>query len=265
MSRNLNKLIQKNKRYNLKQDPEDPRDFMFKAEKLKVDNVELPESFSIRGKMPPILNQGQLGSCGPTQMSNCIRYCLRKLNFNEFQPSRLYMYYFTRVAEGSPIDQDTGISIRGGLKAIQKYGACSENNWGYNIPKYTTRPGDDCVKAGKTHIPGFRYIRVQQSLINIKQALFAGFPIIVGIKLYNSFESSSVAKTGNVPMPNIKKEACLGGHAVSIIGYNDATQRFTCSNTWSASWGDKGYFTLPYDYILNPSLSSDFWIITYFK
>lgn len=266
MSRKLNSQLttKTNRIYNLNPDTPDERDRMFKAEKLHVDNIVLPSCFSLRNSMPPILNQESIGSCGPNQISNCIRYCLKKLKFNEFQPSRLYLYFFTRLAEGSPTDQDTGITIRGGLKAIQKYGACSENNWGYDIKKFTLQPSNTSIIAGKTHIPGFRYIRVQQSLVNIKQALVGGFPIIVGIKLYKSFESDIVSNTGNVPMPNVKKEACLGGHCVSIVGYDDNTQRFTLSNTWG-NWGDKGYFTLPYDYVLNTSLTSDFWIITYFK
>ena len=251
--------------YNIKIDEEDDRDIMFKSEKLKVDNIILPDTFSLRNLMPPILNQGTLGSCGPVQISNNLRYCLRKLQFKEFQPSRLYLYYFTRLAEGSNLNEDTGISVRGGLKAIQKYGACSENNWGYDITKFTQRPDDNCVLAGKTHIPGFRYIRVQQSLVNIKQAISGGFPIIVGIKLYTSFENNSVTQTGIVSIPNVKKEACLGGHAVSLIAYDDKTQQFTASNSWGESWADKGYFTIPYEYILDTSLSSDFWIITYFK
>lgn len=251
--------------YNIRIDKEDERDIMFKAEKLKVDNVILPDTFSLREFMPLILNQGDLGSCGPVQISNNMRYCLKKLKFTEFQPSRLYLYYFTRLSEGSDVTEDTGISIRGGLKAIQKYGVCGENNWGYDISKFTQHPGDNCISAGKTHIQGFRYIRVQQNLVNIKQALFGGFPILVGIKLYTSFENKSVTQTGIVPMPNIKKEACLGGHCVSITSYDDKSQRFTVSNTWSQDWGDKGYFTLPYEYILDTSLSSDFWIITYFK
>jgi C1A family cysteine protease len=265
MSSKLNKLLSSNRIYNLIPDIKDERDFMFKAEKLKVDKVILPSSLDLSVNMPPILDQESLGSCGPSQISNCMRYCLTKLKFDEFQPSRLYMYYFTRLAEGSPLNQDTGITIRGGLKAIQKYGACSENNWGYNIPKFTEQPNNNCIIAGRSHMSRFRYIRVQQSLINIKQALFAGFPVIIGIKLYNSFENEYVSQTGTVPMPNIKKEACLGGHACSIVGYDDSTQRFKLQNTWSSSWGDKGYFTLPYDYVLDTSLSSDLWIITYFK
>lgn len=250
--------------FNLKIDPVDERDFLFKAEKLGVPDI-LPISVDLRSKMPPILDQGQLGSCGPNEISNALRFCLKKFKLPEFQPSRLYLYYFARLAEGSSLTEDTGISIKGGLQSIQKYGTCSENNWGYDISKYTQQPPNQCIIAGKTHINGFRYIRVQQNLVNIKQALVAEFPILVGIKLYNSFESDNVTKTGSVPMPNKNKEACLGGHCCSIIGYDDNTQRFICSNTWGSDWGINGYFTIPYDYILDSSLTSDFWIITYFK
>lgn len=263
MSSKLNDTLKRI--YNIKMDKKDKRDILFNAEKLKVDNIILPDAFSLRDSMPPILNQGTLGSCGSVQISNNMRYCLRKLKFVEFQPSRLYLYYFARLSEGSELTEDTGISIRGGLKAIQKHGVCGENNWGYDISKFTQHPGNNCVLAGKTHIQGFRYIRVQQNLVNIKQALFGGFPVLVGIKIYASFESNRVTQTGIVHMPNIKKEACLGGHCVSITSYDDKTQQFTISNTWGDKWGDKGYFTLPYEYIMDTFLSSDFWIITYFK
>lgn len=268
MSRKLNRSTKTSTRvFNLKKDTHDDRDFMFKAEKLKVDTTLLPTSYDLRttGFVPSVLDQGALGSCGPNQISNALRYCLCKEHLPDFQPSRLYIYYFTRLAEGSRLDEDTGISIRGGLKAIQKYGACSENNWGYKIDKFKDQPNNQCIIAGRSHTLGFKYIRVQQNLANIKQAIYGGFPVVVGINIYETFQSDAVAKTGTVPMPNVTKEACLGGHCVNLLKFDDVTQRFTCSNSWSTSWGDNGYFTLPYDYVLNSSLCSDMWIITFFK
>jgi C1A family cysteine protease len=254
------------KKYNLKKDPFDARDFMFKAEKLGVSTVVLPPTYDLRitGCVPPVLNQGSLGSCGPNQISNALRFCLKKNKSQDFQPSRLFIYFFTRLLEGSSINEDTGISIRGGLNAIQKYGACSEDNWSYDISKFTQQPSRDAILAARTHIPGFRYIRIPQNLMNIKQAIFGGYPIILGLQLYTSFESTQVASTGVVNMPNKDTEALLGGHCVSIVGYNDNRKIFIMMNTWG-NWGNKGFFTVPYDYILDPSLASDFWIITSFQ
>ena len=254
--------------FKLKRDTPDVRDILFKAEKLKVDKIILPVSFNLQltKLLPSVLNQGQLGSCGPNQISNCLRYCLKKLKTSpEFQPSRLYIYYFARLLDEAPLDSDTGISIRTGLKVISHYGACSEDNWGYNISKFTQKPSDSAILAGKTHIPGYKYIRVPQNLINIKQSLVGGFPIICGILLYSSFVSDNVSKTGIVPLPNTSQEECLGGHCVSIVGYNDTLKTFTLMNSWGTGWGNKGFFTLPYDYIMNNQIAFDFWIITYFK
>lgn len=253
--------------YNLKKDNFDPRDIMFKADRLNVQSVNLPPTYDLRstGFVPPILDQGSLGSCGPNQISNSLRFCLRKLKSPiDFQPSRLFIYYFSRLVDNSPLNEDTGISIRGGLKAVQKYGACSENNWGYNISRFRDKPSNEAIKAAENHIPGFKYIRVPQNLMNLKQALFGGFPIICGIQLYSSFESPRVRQTGIVPIPNPKTEALLGGHCVAIVGYNDNTRNFILANTWG-NWGNRGYFTLSYDYILNDKLASDFWIVTFFK
>lgn len=254
--------------YNLIKDKPDERDLMFKSERLLGSTpITLPPSYDLRvtGAVPPILNQGSLGSCGPNQISNSLRFCLRKLKAPlDFQPSRLFIYYFARLTDGSPLNEDTGISIRGGLKAVQKYGACNENIWGYNIPRFKDKPSDEAIKVATNHIPGFKYIRIPQNLMNLKQALFGGFPIICGIQIYTSFESARVKQTGIVSLPNEQTEASLGGHCVAIIGYDDNRRTFTLANTWG-NWGNRGYFTLPYDYIMNPKLASDFWIITFFK
>ena len=82
-----------------------------------------------------------------------------------------------------------------------------------------------------------------------------------GFTVYESFESDQVAKTGVVPFPNLQTEQVLGGHAVLAVGYDDGQQRFIVRNSWGPNWGMKGYFTLPYPYLLQGTLSSDLWTI----
>jgi C1A family cysteine protease len=62
-------------------------------------------------------------------------------------------------------------------------------------------------------------------------------------------------------MPGLH-EAVLGGHAVLCVGYDDATQRFIVRNSWGSNWGQAGYFTIPYAYLLNENLADDFWTIS---
>lgn len=45
------------------------------------------------------------------------------------------------------------------------------------------------------------------------------------------------------------------------VGYDDAKSWFAVRNSWGAQWGLKGYFTLPYAYLSDTNLASDFWTI----
>jgi C1A family cysteine protease len=114
------------------------------------------------------------------------------------------------------------------------------------------------------------FAQVSQNLAAIKQALTQR-PVVAGIMLYDSFESDTVASTGTVNLPT-PQESLLGGHAVALVGYDDRPivngrtnpnyQRFTVRNSWGPTWGQSGYFTIPYSYVLNPNLAMDFWTVT---
>ena len=100
-----------------------------------------------------------------------------------------------------------------------------------------------------------------QNAAQLKSCLASGYPFVFGFTVYESFESQAVAKTGVVPMP-AHTEKVLGGHAVLSVGYDDASQRFIVMNSWSAAWGQKGFFTIPYAYLTDRGLASDFWTIS---
>jgi len=57
-------------------------------------------------------------------------------------------------------------------------------------------------------------------------------------RVYESFQSREVARTGEVPMPGPDEEA-LGGHAVLAVGYDDATGRFLVRNSWGPGLGKR--------------------------
>jgi len=150
------------------------------------------------------------------------------------------------------------------MKGIAKNGASSEITWPYDIRKFTIKPSQIALVEGKKHRTGFQYISVRRKLKTIKNALLQGFPIIVGYAVYSSFESDIVTTTGTAPMPNVAIETFLGGHAVLMVSYDDSTKRFGLMNSWGNQWGNQGFFTLPYDYILSPDLTWDMWAIRFF-
>lgn len=90
--------------------------------------------------------------------------------------------------------------------------------------------------------------------------LAEGYPFVFGFTVYESFESEPVAKTGIVPMP-ASGEAVQGGHCVAAVGFDDSERAFIIRNSWGTGWGIKGYCLMPYEYLLNSQLASNFWTI----
>jgi C1A family cysteine protease len=247
--------------YNFKRQTDDLRDLQYESLNF---NFNLPNQFSLREQLPPVLDQGRLGSCVSNATANALRFCLKKEHLIDFAPSRLYMYYYTRLIEGHP-NEDTGTTIRDMMKELHTYGDCHEDLWPYDISQFRKRPSNECTKEGLTHIKNVKYHTVRQDLSSLKSALFSGFPVIFGVSVYESFQSQESMTTGNIPMPNTYTEELLGGHCLQIISYCDDTQTFGLQNSWSDKVGDKGYFTIPYKYVLDRTLASDFWVVNFWN
>ena len=225
-----------------------------------IDNIKLVD---LRSTCPAIYNQDKLGSCTANAIAAAYEYDDIKQNEKDvFIPSRLFIYYNERKIEGS-IDTDSGAEIRDGIKSISVDGVCSEDMWKYDITKFTECPTQECYDYAKNH-KSIEYKRVVQSLEQLKQCLIEGFPIVFGFNVYSSFETQEVADTGDMPMPK-EGEELLGGHAVCAVGFDDNKRVFIVRNSWGDSWGDKGYFYMPYAFINNTSQCSDFWTVRKIK
>ena len=174
--------------------------------------------------------------------------------------SRLFLYYNERKLEGD-IPDDNGAELSDGIKALEKYGLCPESEWPYDITQFATKPPAKCyTDALKDKVATAE--NISNDLVSMKTALASNFPFVVGITIYSSFEDPDVAQTGIVPMPDTDNELVLGGHAVLVVGFDDSNQWFIVRNSWGTSWGDQGYFYLPYAYLVDPNLSSDLWYIS---
>ena len=50
---------------------------------------------------------------------------------------------------------------------------------------------------------------------------------------------------------HIQPAAYQGGHAILIVGYDDANQCFIVKNSWGDDWGEAGYFKIAYSQLSN--------------
>jgi len=217
-----------------------------------------PPHVDLRSGCPPVYDQGQLGSCTGNAIAGALEFERIKQGLNDFTPSRLFIYYNERVIEGT-VASDSGAQLRDGIKSVATQGDCPETEWPYDISQFAVQPPAQCytdaVKYGVV-----QYQSVAQDLADMRACLAAGYPFVFGFTVYESFESAAVAQTGQVPMPGWFERA-VGGHAVVAVGYDDPTTVFIVRNSWGASWGDAGYFYLPYAYLADANLADDLWTI----
>ena len=224
--------------------------------------ANLPPLVDLRPQDSPIVDQGQLGSCTANAIGAALAFDQGKQGGAIVQPSRLQLYYDERAMEGN-INEDAGAEIKDGIQCAVKIGVAPETLWPYNISRFAEKPPSQVYAAAEKN-QALVYSEVSQNLCQMKGCLAQGYPIVIGFSVYESFESDAVASTGVVPMPDTDNESLLGGHAVMVVGYDDASRRFMVRNSWGTGWGDPqhpGYFTMPYDYLLNANLSSDFWTV----
>lgn len=253
--------------YTYKRDKLDKRDLRFSDNISPHSEVVLPKAVDLRPKCPSVYDQGDLGSCTANAGCAC-RIML--LNDSKVDLSRLFLYYMERAYEGD-IKKDDGATLRDTCKSIYKIGVCEEKYMPYDVDKFARRPSSRALlNAGKYKISAYKSLG---SLDEIKQNLaLRQQPVLLGMDVYESFESEKVAKTGVMTLPG-KDEKKIGGHAVLVVGYKDSVRTYGFAyrkqtnngylivrNSWGSDWGDKGNFYMPYGYV-KPEYTYDYWIM----
>lgn len=267
----MKKLAKKITRHGLGWVPDlpDNRDHLYSAPMARIG--PLPAKVDLRKHCPAVYNQGQIGSCTANAIAAAVQFDRKKQKLAGFIPSRLFIYYNERSTERS-VPLDNGAQIRDGIKSVGKQGVCPETEWTYDDTpadpttnvwptgaKPARKPSKGCYTDAKKY-RAVSYQRVNRTVSQMKGCLADGYPFVFGFTVYDNFESAEVARTGLLDMP-APKEGVIGGHAVLAVGYDDKTQRFTVRNSWGTRWGKRGYFTMPYSYLLTENLSDDFWTI----
>ena len=224
--------------------------------------------------MPPVEDQGSLGSCTANAGVGLLEYFERRAFGHHINASRLFLYKATRNllhATG-----DTGAFLRTTMGALALFGVPPEEYCKYTVAEYDKEPDAFCYAFAQNY-QSIQYYRhdppgtsAKALLDSVKTAIAAGLPSMFGFTVYSSIERAR--KSGEIPFP-LDRDDVAGGHAVVAAGYDDAkvirhagagavptTGALLIRNSWGVAWGQAGYGWLPYDYVLK-GLAVDWWSI----
>lgn len=250
-----------------------------------------------------IRDQLNLGSCTAFAGSAIVEYISKIINNNIIQMSTLYTYKKTRdlmrLFDGFTATGDTGAFLRAMIRSLAMYGFVTEKEYPYIVSKFDNPISEELKEVGEFY-QALRYLRVdhklirnnkQQVLNDLKKWSWFEVPIVFGFTCWDSCLSQSNNSTtrGKIPFPDpyaLQTEQPSGGHAVTIVGYDDnmiinnfskdrtrllSTTKgaFIIRNSWSNNWGSvlgidnktyTGYGYFPYEYVLKGH-ANDFWVV----
>ena len=218
-----------------------------------------------RPEMPPIFDQGRLGSCTANAAAAAFEYDAM-LDADFTGPlSRLWIYYNERKLEGVLGEGDTGARGSDAFKVASDVGIPAESYWPYDIRTFEGPPPKRALEVEHTYRLRKLYATPPLLKHSFKQIFSNRQTIAFGFVVFESFDSSDVAKSGIAPMPK-EDEQIVGGHEVLAVGYLKSEPEYVLvRNSWGSrqttgkSWGldGTGYFLMPWKMILDPTLCGD--------
>jgi C1A family cysteine protease len=207
-------------------DPKDDRDYKIKAY-LKVTGDQLPVRLDVSGIMMPVRNQGGEGSC----------VSFAAAGFKEFQEKNFKTYLAPRfLTDRIQKDADSGAYPRDAMEVLLKEGVSPEMCQPYVAREASTpcQGSVDLAKENKIKA----YARLY-TIEEMKKCLYENGAFLASFLVTDTW----FKPVGGLVIPEGK---VVGGHAVCIVGYDDATRLLKFRNSWGRDWGRDGYGYLPY-------------------
>lgn len=232
---------------NVVADVMDCRDLTIKGE----GNADHPKFDVFNGTSPIILDDQKIGMSVISAICSAIYFNEQKAGIDAMPRSRLFAYYNER-ANQNRYYEDVQCSIKRCIQNINQYGLCPESMHPYDTQRLVVKPSVACFEVAKNHRK-LTYSRVGRKILAIKTVLAEKRVIIASIK---------VPKTGisaDITLPFTGEHG--GGYCILICGWNDAAHKFTFVNSMGASWGRNGLGTIQYEFLLDPELTMDMWVI----
>jgi len=255
-------------------DPADPRDFHLRAPTVNVD--QLPDRVDLSSLLPPVMDQRNVSACVGYAVAETAYTVLRKDGHKRpYVPSPVFIYREARAiddaSEPGSLAHDWGTYIRSGFKVINKLGMPSISDlrprfmaadianptteefsvrsiWRRQPAAFVYREGEQRQMLEYYRLPG---------LADLLGCLADGWCAAMGINVMRSFYGSNGQPLKDIPDP-VPGDRLLGGHAITVYGYDKKAQRLLIFNHWGPTAHQGGpSFTISFNYYTQHA--SDVW------
>ena len=213
-----------------------------------ADNVKnpMPERVTLESFAPERLNQGKQGSCVAWSGAYAARSILYSRQTGKdpdavaFSPSFLYNQIGLDGCQGSYI-------LRA-MENMKQVGALPLRDFPYDESDCSSQPTEFQLQSAAAYrINGFNRLSksgddYKVDMLAVKQNLAQGAPVVIGMMVGGTFMQGMLGQKVWIPSSDDYGKMGFGGHAMSVIGYDDFLEggAFQLMNSWGNDWGENG-------------------------
>lgn len=215
----------------------------------------LPASVDLTAFAVPAGNQGNHGACASWTTAYTMAGWESKywhLGGAPFQP----MFVYNQVNRGSDVN---GTTFPDNFHVLETQGDVEEGAWTQSFSDYTSQPtAAERTNAAKHVMTPHTTLFMGQyqgayARTAIESAIANNRPVALGIPVYWPFfylspTNSTFGRANEVG-------TVVGGHAVTVVGYNPTG--VVIENSWTTGWGKNGFATLRWDFVESEAFEAE--------
>lgn len=212
-----------------------------------------PAHIDLSPYCPSVRNQGDVFSCvgwavgyGALTIKSAIKNQIHdQAAINEQAYSAMFIY--NQIKGESCSD---GARISDALKLLRTQGDCLASQFDTDIEDCHRQPSRDLSPS--LHLDTIADFMAlfdsktspSEKVKQVIRALAHQEPVIVGMNVRRNFYQLHQAKYW---WPELGNTSPAGGHAMVVVGYDQASSSFLMFNSWGKQWGDEGYIRIKYE------------------
>lgn len=236
------------------------------------EDPKLPRSVNLRAFQSKAKSQGMRGACTYFAFTGLAESIIKQDTNKELDLSEEYLAWAGKVKKKLRI-LDEGSSVAVNASTFQDFGFMLEEDMPYQPSWFDERypcegqreetdidpicyshHAPDSTKRifnGKSIV----FEAIGSRSIDVVRALASpGYPVTISLIGHAQMWEQSKQSGDFFLSAEHKKECQLdrklcGGHAVLAVGYDLERKVIFIKNSWGEGWGDRGYGTIPFDYL----------------
>ncbi len=220
--------------------------------------TELPLKVDLKPYAPLVGDQGEINSCvgwatgyGALTIQQAIEngWTDRRM-ITKNAHSALFIYNQIKVS-----DCAGGSRISDAIDFLSSNGDCYARDFDRDVNNCQRNPEATIQEYAKKYkVSDYMTLfetdaGARLKVLRIKESLAQGKPVIIGMKIRKNF--ARLKKGSKYWWPDLGNTTPMGGHAMVVVGYDEADKSFEVMNSWGRNWARDGFIKIKYKHFGN--------------